>query len=103
MKLSQIARYWAARELTRIERPEPGRIAFQAPFACPEFTIKLALTADFGSQRTSRVRVAAEGKETPLSPVAELRLLGPGTFYRDDRALVACFDLTRGASGLLLE
>jgi hypothetical protein len=103
MKLSQIARYWAARELTRIERPGPGRVEFQAPFACPEFTIKLTLAEDFGLQRTNRVRISTESKETPLTPVAALRQLKPGTFHRHDRTLVACFDLSKGPSGLLLE
>ena len=35
MKLSEIARYWAARELTRIERGADRAIALDAPFACP--------------------------------------------------------------------
>ena len=39
MKLNEIARYWAAKELTRIER-ETGAIAFRAPFACPDFTVQ---------------------------------------------------------------
>ena len=40
MKLSEIARYAAARTLTRIEAPA-GRVEFRAPFACPAFTVRL--------------------------------------------------------------
>ena len=34
MKLSEIARYWAAKALTRIDAAG-GRVEFRAPFACP--------------------------------------------------------------------
>ena len=40
MKNSEIARYWAARELTRIER-SGKKITLTAPFAAPEFTLRL--------------------------------------------------------------
>jgi hypothetical protein len=40
MKLSEIARYWAAKELTRIEMAA-GRIQLHAPFACPAFTMEV--------------------------------------------------------------
>ena len=41
MKLSELARYWAVRELTRIDRPAPGQLDLRAPFACPRFTVKV--------------------------------------------------------------
>ncbi len=40
MKLSEIARYWAARELTGI-RKQDKKIILTAPFAAPRFTIRL--------------------------------------------------------------
>jgi hypothetical protein len=40
MKLSEIARYWAAKELTRIERVGE-KIQLHAPFACPGFTLEV--------------------------------------------------------------
>jgi len=40
MKLSEIARYWAAKELTRIENVG-GKIQLHAPFACPLFTLEV--------------------------------------------------------------
>jgi hypothetical protein len=38
MKLAEIARYWAARELTRISRSD-GKVRFWAPFGTPDFTV----------------------------------------------------------------
>ena len=40
MKLSEIARYQAAKELTAVTREE-GAVALEAPFACPDFTVRL--------------------------------------------------------------
>ena len=40
MKTSELARYWAAKELTRIEKTEKT-ISLRAPFACPVFTLKI--------------------------------------------------------------
>jgi hypothetical protein len=41
MKVGDIARYWAAKELTAIAR-EGNVIRFRAPYACPQFTIAVA-------------------------------------------------------------
>ncbi len=40
MKNSEIARYWAAKELTKIER-DGSAVVLKAPFACPAFTVRL--------------------------------------------------------------
>lgn len=85
MKLSEIARYWAARELTAI-RVEPGRIAFDAPFACPRFTVRL--------QRAGAVRRFREVQGLPR--------LESGTWTRDGESAVTCFDLQKGASAIEL-
>jgi hypothetical protein len=103
MKLSQIARYWAARELTRIESSGPGQIAFRAPFACPDFTIKVTPASDVDSHPTTTVRIIADGKEARLAAVSRAHQLKPGTFHRQDRTLLACFDLCKGASRLVVE
>jgi hypothetical protein len=103
MKLSQIARYWAACELTRIERPAPGQLAFHAPFACPEFTVRVALAGDIAARPTSRLGVSAGGREVALSPAGSMDQLKPGTFHRQGATVVTCFDLPRGASRLVME
>jgi hypothetical protein len=102
MKLGEIARYWAARELTRIECPRPGQLEFQAPFACPQFTLNVELAEEIASSPSTRARISAGGSETMLSPVAALRQLKPGTFWRHERTLVACLDLPKGSSRLEL-
>ena len=84
MKLSEVARYWAAKELTRIERA-PDRISFRAPFACPDFTVRCELP---------------EGAQLRLKQVAGPLQLEPGTWCRADRAAMACLALPRGASQL---
>jgi hypothetical protein len=103
MTLSQIARYWAARELTRIERPGPRQIALQAPFASPEFTLKITLADDVDPHPPARVRITTEGSEASLTPIAALHQLKPGTFHCQNRSLVTCLDLSKGASRLVLE
>ena len=103
MKLSEIARYWAARELTQIDRPEPAQIAFQAPFSCPDFTLKITLAHDLTLPPLLHTHITAAGKKIPLSPVANLRQLKSGEFHRLDRTLVVCFDLPKGVSRLSLD
>jgi hypothetical protein len=84
MKLSEVARYWAARELTRIERAG-NRVTFRAPFACPAFTVRVPLNA-------------------PAAPPALKRVtnghLAAGTFTEDKAGLVCCIDLPKGRSEL---
>ena len=40
MKLSEIARYWAAKELTAIAKAN-GKVTLKAPFGTPGFTLAL--------------------------------------------------------------
>ena len=103
MKLSEIARYWAARELTQIDRPEPAQIAFQAPFSCPDFTLKITLAHDLTLPPLLHTHITTAGKKIPLSPVANPRQLKSGEFHRLDRTLVVCFDLPKGVSRLSLD
>lgn len=88
MKFSEIARYWAAKELTRIER-KGNTVAFQAPFAAPAFTV-----------RTASAGVPKIG--APLREVAGPLRLESGTWTRQGGDLLACFDLPKGASSLEL-
>jgi hypothetical protein len=95
MKLSEIARYWAARELTTIAR-EGTRVALQAPFAAPDFTLRLA-DAPVGTPR-----VLTGGRSVPLQPATGRAALAAGRWMRDGSDTVVCFDLARGASLLEL-
>ena len=95
MKLSEIARYWAARELTRIDRRE-DRVEMRAPFACPGFTIKVKADPE------SVPRFSAEGREAPLKEVTRPLRLAPGTWLREGEHVTLCFDLPRGPSLVLV-
>lgn len=93
MKLSEIARYWAAKELTRIERLLDG-VSFQAPFACPDFTVRLP------APPTAVPRLFIQGQSVPLTEVAQPLQLESGTWARQGAEVLICFDLPKGTSRL---
>ena len=95
MKLSEIARYWAARTLTAINR-RGNRISFQAPFACPAFTVRVRVRA------VGQPRLVAAGKVTPLRRVARPLQLASGCWTSAGSGIIACFDLPKGTSHLEL-
>ncbi len=95
MKLAEIARYWAARELTRIEpAADRSRIALNAPFACPGFTVQV------DAAPSGAPRLVVQGQTTPLREVRRALQLEPGTWTRSKQAVLACFDLPKGPSSL---
>ena len=63
MKLSEIARYWAAKELTAAKAVANG-YELSAPFACPEFTIRMP---------GQSVSVTAGSKPLTLEPVSSAK------------------------------
>jgi len=93
MKLSEIARYWAARELTAIERAPEG-LTFRAPFPCPGFTVRLEPASD------QPPTLKRDGQAVPFRQARSVRDLVPGTWRQDGPARVLCFDLPRGTSRL---
>jgi hypothetical protein len=90
MKLREVARYWAARELTRIERAE-NRVSIHAPFACPSFTLRVTGNAS----GAPKLRESA-----PLREAAGPLKLESGTWLRDRQGVTLCFDLPKGVSQL---
>ncbi|MBL7152179.1 MAG: twin-arginine translocation signal domain-containing protein [Phycisphaerae bacterium] len=95
MKLSEIARYWAARELTKIER-KGSRVTFTAPFATPRFTVRLKTSAS-GSPK-----LAVNASPIKLEQVNRPLQLKSGTWHDDDGNITVCFDLPKGKSTLEL-
>ena len=93
MKNSEIARYWAARELTLIEA-EGTTVSLQAPYQCPGFTLRLPQ----GSNNTPRL--VNRGRQSALREVNSPLRLEPGTWVRQDDGTIACFDLPNGRSRL---
>lgn len=93
MKLSQIARYWAAKELTSIEQRD-NVITFKAPFATPGFTVRVEARGD----AIPKLKVA--GKPQSLKEVAKQLDLESGTWARDRDGMIVCFDLPKGVTQL---
>ena len=93
MKVSEIARYWAAKELTEVT-VEDDRLSLSAPFACSDFTLRIEAGAPQG------VAVQQGQERTELQRVDQPAALRAGRWCRDGDALLACFDLPRGESTL---
>lgn len=94
MKNSEIARYWAARELTTIGA-SADRVSFLAPYACPAFTVAVD-----GPREGAPAVDRGEGGPEPLREVRDRLRLESGTWCRSDGGVTACFDLPKGASAL---
>jgi len=90
MKLSEISRYWAAKELTAI-KPEGKTLKLKAPFAAPDFTIKI--DKQYNNPRF-RNRMA-------FKKVDQLSDLKANCFYSDKSETILCFDLNKGESEIL--
>jgi hypothetical protein len=92
MKLSEVSRYWAAKELTRIG-VQANAVVFDAPFACPSFTARI-------KGRRLNPRFIADGKTIPLREVSGALQLESSTFVTDGDGLMVCADLPAGISNL---
>ena len=95
MKLSEIARYWAAKELTHIERTDKA-VRFRAPFASPKFTVRIDATT------RSAPSLTIAGKPVPLKQVPKPLQLDSNACCRDKNSWIVCFDLPKGDSVLSL-
>ncbi len=93
MKLSDISRYWAARELTRIER-QGNRVTFTAPFACHQFTVRIPARGD------AVPTVLASGQQRDLREKKDTLELDSDIWVRSEDAVTVCFDLPKGKSVL---
>jgi hypothetical protein len=93
MKTSELARYWAARELTRIEHAG-GRVTLSAPLAAPAFTLRVA------GATAAQPTLTRDGTSLPLQEVSAPAELAPGTWQRREKDAVVCFDLRKGSTVL---
>lgn len=89
MKPSELARYWAAKDLTRIE-VKAGKIHLRAPFACPAFTVRLRARGKFVP------KLASQAGPVDLQEVKQAAALRAGTWLRQAEHFLVCFDLPRG-------
>jgi hypothetical protein len=91
MKLSEIARYWAAKELTSIDR-EGDSIRLKAPFACPAFTMEVA------GAPAGRPQLTTAADRRPFASSPRLLDIQPGQYVSSDKGTTLCFDLPKGSS-----
>jgi hypothetical protein len=91
MKNSEISRYWAAKELTKIEK-QGGRITLNAPFATTQFTVRIK------SNLPTLPKLVANNNPVRLRRVKKLLQLQSQTWYVDGRDVTVCFDLPKGES-----
>jgi hypothetical protein len=94
MKLSEIARYWAARELTAISR-SGDEVHLDAPFACPAFTLRLV------ARSSGPLSIRHDGQPVALREIGDRRRLAPGTWLREGDRRTLCFDLAKGKTTLV--
>lgn len=90
MKLSEISRYWAAKELTKINVVDQ-EIHLEAPFACEEFTLKVP-------QQMKRPTVVQGASKTPLNKINAKLMLKENTWVADDSGTTICINLSKGKS-----
>jgi len=95
MKLSEIARYWAAKELTTITI-NGNKITFKAPFSSPGFTLKLN-----SSVRNPRIKCGSEELK-PLERIKDNKDLKSDTWFSDKTGTILCINLKKGSSELIL-
>ncbi len=93
MKLSEIARYWAARKLTHLGRQQ-NKLVMQAPFACPDFTLHNNEPLD------SAPRLIHGNQAIKLREVTQPSQLKSMTWVRTPRSTTCCIALPRGRSEL---
>lgn len=95
MKLSEIARYWAAKELTEIAR-QGSDVTFNAPFATTRFTVRTR------ANLPAIPKLTVDGRPVELRSVKNLLQLESGMWHADAQNVTVCFDLPKGKSCLEL-
>ena len=94
MKLSEISRYWAAKQLTTLV-PEAKKIALKAPFASSGFTVKTNAV-------TRNPQIKTRGESKPLVRIKDLKELKTDTWFSDKTGTIICFNLEKGESEIIL-
>ncbi len=95
MKLSEIARYWAAKELTAIERAG-NTVKLKAPVGTPGFTLRI-------DSAITGARVTRHGDSTVLSEsTGDTGPISAGEWRRSGDGTEICLDLEKGKSEIEL-
>jgi len=93
MKLSEIARYWAAKELTSITTRN-NIITLNSPYASPGFTLKLNSTVSKPGLKNRNTG------EKPLEKIKAVKDLKSNTWCSGRDASYICFNLEKGLNEL---
>lgn len=93
MKLSEISHYWAAKELTQIEK-QGTRVTFNAPFATTRYTVRTKTSS------SNVPKLLIKGQPVQLRQVKRPLQLETGTWHTDAQNVTVCFDLPKGKSTL---
>jgi hypothetical protein len=95
MKVSEIGRYYTAKELTKVTSDARG-IHFNAPFAANEFTIQFNTKGN----PPQKMSLVLGDQQKPLERAQSLASLKSGSMFVDGRKVVCCFDLPKGKCDL---
>lgn len=96
MKISEIGRYWTAKEFTKIEVVDQT-LNLKAPFACNDFTLQIE-----SPKAAEKIVLEEASSKNELKPVTSRTVLTANTYYRSENALTVCFNLPKGASRLVM-
>lgn len=96
MKISDIGRYWTAKELTKITATG-NELTLKAPFACRDFTLRLKKPSS-GSIVVSIQPYKGDSRKLELQKVSTPASLAAGKYVVDGSDIVVCFDLERGTA-----
>ncbi len=88
MKVSEIGRYWAAKDLTTIQRLG-NRLELDSPFGTNAFTLRIANT------KLTSPRVRTGENTSMLKRVANRTGLSNNTWYQDEDDALVCVNLPR--------
>jgi hypothetical protein len=92
MKLSEISRYWAAKESTEITVSD-NSIQLNAPFDCNDFTIKI-------EKPVQKLKLKTGQTFNKTSNPGELK---SNTFFSDETSTILCFNLEKGEIQIALD
>ena len=97
MKVSEIGRYWAAKETTKLEVDASG-VSIDASIGCPDFTFEVA------GEQSDVLAWQANRKTMKLTRVSSFDQLSEGRFFvdEDDQKTTVCVPLTAGLCRLNL-
>ena len=97
MKVSEIGRYYAAKELTKVSKNAAGGVELEAPFSCGDFTIELEGWSD-----KSAAVLSWQRESVALTEVRSVSDLVTNTFVIDRDRVTFCIDLPSGRSRIAM-